>query len=191
MLESLLAEVPEAVPEPAPGSAVAVQDELKETDGPPIQPERECRIYGSDTRITDAPESRFAAILFGVGRYKFAVPLHMLESVTRVQERPTRMFGQPDWHRGVVVNRGGQLVLVDPGRLLGLADAEPVDPVDHVLTLPGSRYGILSSIPPEPVTVQGGGIRWSRYDARRPWLAAILPEQMCVMLDTEAVMELI
>jgi chemotaxis signal transduction protein len=190
MLESLLAEVPEAapaVPAAAPQADASDSNEtaLKETHPPPLQAARECRVYGAEASTLDAPESRFSAILFTVGRYKFAVPLNMLDSVTRVVERPTAIFGQPDWHRGVTVNRSQQMVLVDAGRLLGLADAEPPESAEHVLVLPGGRYGILSSNPPEPVTLRGGGIRWSRYDPRRAWMAAILPEHMCVMLDVE------
>lgn len=197
MLESLLAEVPEAgpephpVPPPAPVAEPVPDPALKEASEPPLQKHRQCRVYDAARRGLDTPESRFSAILFGVGRYKFAVPLNMLDSVTRITGRPTGMFGQPDWHRGVVLSRDRQLVLVDPGRLLGLADAEPVDPADHVLVLPGGRYGILSSRAPEPVTLHGSGIRWSRPDARRPWLAAILPAHMCVMLDTEVLLELV
>jgi chemotaxis signal transduction protein len=197
MLESLLAEVPEADAEPcrAPPSAAVAEaapdPTLKEVSEPPLQKHRQCQVHDTAGLGLDTPESRFSAILFGVGRYKFAVPLNMLDSVTRITGRPTGMFGQPGWHRGVVLSRERQLVLVDPGRLLGLADAEPVEPVDHVLVLPGGRYGILSSQAPEPVTLRGSGIRWSRPEARRPWLAAILPEHMCVMLDTEVLLELV
>jgi len=200
MLDSLLAEVPaespapEAAP-PPPAPAVPVETTapagLNITDTPPLQRTRECVIHGAEQSPRDTPESRFSAILFSVGRYRFATSLNALDSVTRVTERPTEIFGQPDWHRGVVRHRGGQLVLVDPGRLLGLRDAEPVEQPDHVLVLPGGRYGLLSSQPPEPVTLQGGGIHWSRPNPRRLWLAGLLPEQMCALVDAEVLAEMI
>lgn len=207
MLESLLAEVPEASPpptepEPAPKPAPApaappprvvpeapVEEPLNNPAAPPLQRTRECVVYGTDARTLDTPESSFSAIKFGVGRFRFVAPLNMLDSVASIADRPTPMFGQPDWHRGVVVNRGQQLVLVDPGALLGLEGVEPVTSAEHVLVLPGGRLGLLSSVPPEPLTLRGGDIRWSRPDPRRAWMAAILPDEMCVMVDVEAFAE--
>lgn len=206
MLDCLLAEVPEVQPEaPAPPTTpvaeplptavetvpAAATETLNKPDVQPLQRPRECVIYGADTRTLDTPESNFSAIQFGVGKFRFVAPLNMLDSVVRIDTRPTPMFGQPDWHRGMVLNRGQQMVLVDLGLLLGLDGVEPVAEPDHVLVLPGGRYGILSSLPPEPLTLRGGAIRWSRPDPRRPWLAAVLPEQMCVMVDSEALLELL
>lgn len=204
MLDSLLAEVPAVQPEPPPAPVEAppapapvlethqpVAPALNKPQARPLQQPRECIVYGTDTRTLNLPESRFSAIEFGVGRYRFVAPLNMLDSVQQVAQRPTPMFGQPDWHRGVVLNRGRQMVLVDIGALLGLEDAEPVTEPDHVLVLPGGRYGLLSSKVPEPLTLTGSGIRWSRPEQKRTWLAGLLPEQMCVLLDTEALLALV
>jgi purine-binding chemotaxis protein CheW len=217
MLESLLAEVPqepvspapasepevrptpapvttevaEAAPTAAPPATASPAEPLNKVASAPIQSERECVVHGRDAQQLNTPESEFSAILFSSGRYRFAAALNSLDGITRVSERPTPIFGQPDWHRGVVLHRGQQLVLVDPGLLLDLRDVEPVTEPDHVLVLPGGRYGVLSSQAPEPVTLRGGGIRWSRPNGQRPWLAALLPEQMCVLADMEALLEMI
>lgn len=218
MLESLLAEVPEEAP-PAPIVAPAAAPAVAPIEAPieapvkapavapvaapadpvtetlnipqtaPLQRTRECVIYGADAGTKATPESRFSAIQFAVGRYRFVAPLNMLDSVVSIDRRPTPMFGQPDWHRGMVLNRGQQLVLVDLGQLLGLENVEPLTEPDHVLVLPGGRFGIISSMPPEPLSLSGSDIRWSRPEGWRPWLAAVLPKQMCVLVDVEAFLD--
>lgn len=204
MLESLLAEVPEEplvtpvlaspslleiAPAVIPGGLVTETLNIPQTT--PLQKTRECVIYGADSVKLETPESHFSAIQFGAGRFRFVAPLNMLDSVVRIEQRPTPMFDQPAWHQGMVVSRGQQLVLVDLGQLLGLSDVAPVAEPDHVLVLPGGRYGIVSNIPPTPLRLRGGDIRWSRYDTRRHWLAGILPTQMCVLVDTEAFLDLL
>ena len=178
---------------PAGAAGVAPVDPVTETlkisQTGPLQRTRECVIYGADAGTRDTPESRFSAIQFAVGRFRFVAPLNMLDSVVSIDGRPTPMFGQPDWHRGMVLNRGQQLVLVDLGRLLGLENVEPLTEPDHVLVLPGGRFGIISSMPPEPLSLSGSDIRWGRPDNSRPWLAAVLPAQMCVLVDVEVFLD--
>jgi purine-binding chemotaxis protein CheW len=115
----------------------------------------------------------------------------MLDGVARVQGPVSSLVGQPPWHRGLVRHRGQQLTLVDLGALLGLRDVQPVAEPDHLLVLPGGRVGIVCDDAPVPLELTGDRIRWARPTLQRPWLAAVLPDQMCVLMDIEAIARLI
>ncbi len=198
MLDGLLAEVPDttAFDEPPAGARPTLLPDvlsipLNNPEPEPIPQERECVFYGLGDAPRAAPESRFSAIKFRVGRYDFVAPLNMLDGVSRIDKPPTPMFGQAAWHRGVAINRGQQLTLVDLGGLLGLTDAEPIADPDHVVLLPDGRHGLLSATAPEPFELAGGDIRWARPTARRPWLAAMIPSHMCVLVDVEVFLDML
>lgn len=181
LLEGLLDEIPTPQEEPA----------LNNPETPPLRQQRECIVYGLDPMTGPHPESRFAAVVFAVGRYRFAAALNMLDSVAPVEGEVTPLPGQPVWHRGVVSYRGKQLTLVDVGGLLELEGVEPPASPEHVLVLPGGRAGLLCDAPPEPLALTGAGIRWCRPVRQRPWLAALLPEQMCILMDVEEITGLV
>lgn len=202
MLEGLLADVPDEPSSAVPYAEPAVDP--RPTLLPDVLPipldipastspaqERECIFYGLGDTTLDTPESRFTAIKFSVGRFEFVAPLNMLDGVSRVDDSVTPMVGQAAWHRGVTVNRGHQLTLVDLGVLLGLADTEPVTDLDHVVLLPDGRHGLVSSTAPQPLELAGNDIRWARATRSRPWLAALLPAQMCVLVDVEVFLDML
>lgn len=175
----------EALPAPAQAPPDAGAS-LNIPDGLPLEGQRRaCLVYGLDERSGPLPDCRFAAVICRVGRYRFAVPLNMLDGVTRLEGRVTALAGQPAWHGGLVRHRGRQLTLVRLGALLGLADDEPAATADHLLVLPGGRAAVVCEEPPEPLQLSGDRIRWARPSSQRPWLAAVLPDQMCVLMDVE------
>lgn len=175
----------------APADPVVHDGELNNDGKLPLNQHRECKVYGLDQAAPRAPASRFAAVIVSVGRYRFALPLNMLDSVAQVEGRVSPLAGQAGWHRGLVQHRGGTLNLVDLAALLGLEDGAVAGRPDHMLVLPGGRVAILCDGPPESLTLSGDDIRWCRPGIKRPWLAAMLPQQMCVLMDVEAVSALI
>jgi purine-binding chemotaxis protein CheW len=180
LLERLLGELPGTPP-------ASEAESLNIPEALPLEQQRECIVYGLDEDATPLTDSRFTAVIFRVGRYRFAVPLNMLDSVTRVEGAVTSLVGQPPWHRGLARHRGQQLTLVDLAALLGLEDVEAVSVPDHLLVLPGGRAGIVCDEAPEPLELTGDRIRWTRPVLQRPWLAALLPDQMCVLMDVEEI----
>jgi chemotaxis signal transduction protein len=177
--------------EAVPAVPLGADARLNNVDSLPLNQQRTCKVYGLDRAAKRAPASRFAAVIIRVGRYRFAVPLNMLDSVARAEGRVTPLAGKAGWHRGVVSHRGGPLALVDLAALLGLGDAPVAAQPDHLLVLPGARVAILCDGPPESLMLGGDDIRWCRPGSKRPWLAAMLPRQMCVLMDVEAVSRLI
>jgi chemotaxis signal transduction protein len=81
--------------------------------------------------------------------------------------------------------RGRQLVRVDPAALLGLK-AEPEKPA-YLLVLDSGRYALEVSAMEQPLSLPAGEIRWRAAGAGKDWALGMLPEQMCILLDADAI----
>lgn len=177
LLEGLLAEVPQVMPATGPVDRQGARD-------------RECVFYGLENDATqDTVPSEFSAIRFSVGRYRLVAPLNMLDGVTRLEAPATPLVGQAPWHRGMGRCRGHTVTLVDPGPLLGLTDAPPIADADHVLLLPDGRHGLLSAATPQPMQLSSTALRWVKPEDRRTWLAAVLAEDLSVLVDVEVFLD--
>lgn len=165
---------------PAVEQLSATEAALKNASGGPIEtPE--------DGNLPDWAEQDFKALLVCIGKLRFAVPLVSLTGIARLQSSDslTAIPGQPGWYRGVTRHRGEKLVVVDLGRLLGMS-TEPVEN-GYLLVIGDGRYGLACSALAEQLTLGNGSVNWRQSSAGRDWQLGMLPEQMCVLLDLDAV----
>lgn len=178
--------VADAVAQPQPERTLPepVQTESKETSAGPIS-----REEGADAG-PDLPEwaaSDFKVLVVRVGRLRVAVPLVTLNGIAKLEPGfdATSMPGQPAWHRGVMRHRGGKLVLVDMADLLRM-DCGEQQP-GFLLLVGENRYGLQCDAIENPVTVTQSQVTWRLGDERRDWTFGMLPEHMCLLLDTDGI----
>lgn len=129
-------------------------------------------------------QNDFRVLLVGVGAYRFALPLVLMRSIALLPARWTRVPGQPDWHLGVWRYRDTPVVLADLGGLIGVA-ARCVAP-RYVLMIGDGRAGLPCDTVEDTALVGRDAARWRRSTRTPAWLAGMLVEQMCALLDVDA-----
>ena len=202
LLESLLADVPEyerAAP-PAPPAEVKSPEPSEPTPQKVADPtpSKTSLNPASDGPLTnDEPgetqnrnevpawaQEPFRVLLFRIGELRFAVPLILMCSVTRIPDRLTRVPAQPPWHLGVARYRDESVVVADLGLLLGLRAPCP-DPA-YLLVIGDGCEAIACDTVEEAVVVTADDVRWRRA-AGQPWLSGLLVDHMCGLLDAEVI----
>ncbi len=207
LLESLLAEVPEhgretpsAPPAADPDTKLEPSEPLEPAphevaDSPPpktsLNPASDAPLTNDESGETqhhgEMPawaREPFRVLLFRIGELRFAIPLILMCSVTRIPDRLTQVPAQPAWHRGVARYREESVVVADLGLLLGLRTACP-DPA-YLLVIGDGREAIACDAVEEAVVVTADQVRWRRA-AGQPWLSGLLVDHMCGLLDAEVI----
>jgi purine-binding chemotaxis protein CheW len=214
-LESLLSEVQEYREEPSPSAkplakAVeyvpegrVVKIPLKEEV---LAAEKEEIVLSPQAAVTAASieeqgptipvwgQEPFQCLLFKVKGLTLAVPLVALDSIAGWRDDLVNLPGQPDWHLGVLRHRGTKVGIVDTARLVmpeRLTTEEEAAAPSHVLIIGGGQWGLLCEKLLKPIALDPTQVRWCGQQGKPPWMAGTLPEQLCILLDVDALLEMI
>jgi len=135
-------------------------------------------------------EEEFTALIFEAKGTKFAVPLVLLNGITPLPEKSTIIPGQPEWHLGVSMLRGKQLVAVDVHKLFGFSEAKnkiEISKNGYLIVVGDGGYGLYSEGLGTPIKLLPKDVRWATSSGDKEWLAGMLPDHMCALLDIEGV----
>lgn len=137
----------------------------------------------------------FQALFFTVAGLTLAVPLKSLGQIHNLGKLNT-LFGRPKWFKGVMTERGEQIQVVDTARWVMpeklTEQRESEIEYQYVITLNDSSWGLacedlVTSTPLQPQQVQ-----WRKPGPnRRPWLAGVVREKMCALLDVPELITLL
>ncbi|MBL3600297.1 MAG: chemotaxis protein CheW [gamma proteobacterium endosymbiont of Lamellibrachia anaximandri] len=141
-------------------------------------------------------EMPFQVLMFKVGGLNMGIPLTGLMSILEWRDEAAVMPGQPDWHLGVLVNRGQKIVVVDTARLVmpeRVSDRVRGERQSggHVLVVGDGGYGLAVDGIAETIMLDAGGVRWRTAQGKRPWLAGTIVEQLSVLLDIDGMLGMI
>jgi len=210
-LQALLSEV-EEYQEPAKETVVAPvveKQEAVEVAKPIVDLKTEQAIESTpqiveEVHVEEKPQpviphwakERFQCLLFDVNGLHLAVPLSELNSIAGKQETATtHLWGQPEWHRGILEHRGHKVGVVDVARLVMPEKMEPVKEQtvmpNHVLIVGDSKWGLMCDKLLSPITVEPDDIHWSCRHENRAWMAGTLPDQLCIILDLDVLQAMI
>lgn len=200
LLETLLAEVPDHVavqPQPKEQKSVVVEAPVET----PLNLEPPAPITEQEAEQASEPEPEPVArtlrpewaqgdlkiLLFRIGDQRMGVPLVCLNSIAKLDQlgRPMALPAQPAWHRGVLDYRGSKLVLADLVEFLKFRSSEP-DP-EFLLVIGNDGYGLVCDAIEEPVSVPADELNWRDPRDSRHWMLGMMPQQMCVLIDPDAI----
>lgn len=133
-------------------------------------------------------ESEFQALFFEVAGLTLAVPLKSLGGIHQLGE-VTQLFGKPKWFKGVMLNREEKLNVVDTARWVMPEKYTPeleykLD-YQYLITLGDSPWGLLAENLINNITLKPEDIKWRVNVGKRPWLAGVIKEKMCALIDVE------
>ncbi|ATD05864.1 chemotaxis protein CheW [Pseudoalteromonas piscicida] len=133
-------------------------------------------------------EGESQALFFEVAGLTLAIPLKSLGGIHQLGE-VNQLFGKPKWFKGVMLNREEKLNVVDTARWVMPEKLTPKleDALDYqyLITLGDSNWGLLAEKLVNNLTLKPEDIKWRTADGKRPWLAGVIKEKMCALIDVE------
>ncbi|QSX39661.1 chemotaxis protein CheW [Shewanella cyperi] len=139
-------------------------------------------------------DEEFQVLFFKVAGLTLAVPLVSLGGIVKV-ERINQIFGRPDWFLGVQTHRESQLNLVDTCAWVmpEKYDEELAQTVNYqyLVLLEDSNWGLACESLVNSVRIKQSEVNWRSKAGKRPWLAGVVKEQMCGILNVQALVEML
>ncbi len=135
----------------------------------------------------------FQAMFFSVAGLMIAVPLIELGGIHN-KDKTTSIMGVPDWFKGVMLHREEKINIVDTALWIM---PEKYDEklksslnYQYVIMLNDSRWGLMAEHLVDTVTLSQNDIKWLDSSSKRPWLAGLVKDKMCALLDVEELIQL-
>jgi len=139
-------------------------------------------------------KSRFQALFFNIAGLKVAVPLTELGGIYELGEINT-LFGKPGWFKGVMLHREQKINVVDTARWVM---PEKYDAIvaqglnyQYLVMLGSSNWGLCCETLIDTITLEPEQIKWREQEGKRPWMAGLIKEHMCVLVDVDELIGLL
>ena len=210
-LDSLLAEATEPAPEPdrheappvalqvvEPASPEIIESEAPVVEAPAVAPPPVPEEAPQSEPRPEWAEGRFQCLIFRVLGLRLAVPLARLNGILPWDEALTRMPGHAPHFLGLTKAHGETVQVVDTARMVMPADRQPpaigkqgrAQP-SHVILVGQRRWGLVCDGLEDTLTLEPDEVHWRSRRGKRPWLAGTVIEQMCALLDVDALVQLL
>lgn len=139
-------------------------------------------------------EGSFQAMFFEVAGLTIAVPLIELGGIHNV-EHINSLMGKPDWFRGVMLHREEKINVVDTALWVmpEKCDQELKDSLNYqyIIMLSNSTWGLMAESLVDTVTLEQSDVKWVDNPVKRPWLAGLVKDRMCALLDVDALIAML
>ncbi len=136
----------------------------------------------------------FQAMFFDVAGLTIAVPLIELGGIHN-DDKTTSLMGKPDWFTGVMLHRDEKINVVNTALWVM---PEKCDETlknslnyQYVVMLGNSHWGLSAESLVDTVTLEQEDVKWLDAPNKRPWLAGLVKERMCALLDVESLIKLL
>jgi purine-binding chemotaxis protein CheW len=144
--------------------------------------------------VKDYRKGRFQALFFTVAGLKVALPLKALGGIHKMMPINS-LPGQPEWLKGVMLYREQKINVVDTALWVmpekydqGLAEKLNYQ---YVIMLGNSHWGLACDTLVNTIALEQDEVKWRETEGKRPWLAGLIKEHMCALLDVDALIALL
>ncbi len=158
---------------------------VEETSSDPIEIKSDKKSYR---------EGDFQVMFFDVAGLTIAVPLVELGGIHKV-DKTTALLGKPEWFKGVMLHRDDKINVVDTA--LWVMPEKCNDALrdslnyQYVIMLDNSSWGMMAENLVDTVVLKQEEVKWLDSTNKRPWLAGLVKERMCALLDVDALITLL
>lgn len=179
----------------APSPVIPVTPVAKVPATPPVTvaapvPE----ILAEKTKVTAERTQRFQALFFSVAGLKIAVPLTELGGIHELGEINT-LFGKPGWFKGVMLYRQQKINVVDTARWVMPEKYDAVQArglnYQYIIMLDESNWGLCCEALIDTITLEPEQVKWREHEGKRPWMAGLIKEHMCVLVDVKELVNML
>ncbi|WP_371192722.1 chemotaxis protein CheW [Glaciecola sp. SC05] len=137
---------------------------------------------------------RFQALIFDVAGLTLAVPLIQLGGIIQMQEL-TRLPGKPDWFMGVLVKQDNQYQCVDTAKWISpnkhVAPIHQGQSYTYVIQLGKTKWALACSQLATTQELSHSDIKWRDQGKNQPWLAGMIKQKMCALIDASQLIKLL
>jgi purine-binding chemotaxis protein CheW len=144
--------------------------------------------------IKDYRKGRFQALFFTVAGLTVALPLKALGGIHKIMP-VNSLPGQPEWMKGVMLYREQKINVVDTALWVmpekydkGLAEKLNYQ---YVIMLGNSHWGLACDTLVNTIALEQDEVKWRETEGKRPWLAGLIKQHMCALLDVDALTALL
>ncbi|MGP9801412.1 chemotaxis protein CheW [Rheinheimera sp. NSM] len=144
--------------------------------------------------VKDYRQGRFQALFFDVAGLKVAVPLKELGGIHQLGN-VSSLIGKPDWFKGVMLYREQKINIVDTARWVM---PEKYDQTlqqklnyQYVIMLGNSNWGLCCETLINTYVLEQDDVKWREAEGKRPWMAGLIKQHMCVLIDVDAMIDLL
>ncbi len=190
-LETLLKKVSE--PEVDKRENIKLENAILENDSQKLTTRKS---QNSDKLISKQSyrQGNFQAMFFDVAGLIIAVPLIELGGIHKV-DKINSLMGKPDWFKGVMLCREDKINVVDTAMWVM---PEKCDEslkkslnYQYIIMLKDSAWGLMAENLVDTVILSQDEVKWLDSSSKRPWLAGLVKEKMCALLNVEALIQLL
>tara|TARA_R110000737_G_scaffold34013_1_gene52280 strand:+ start:5702 stop:6547 length:846 start_codon:yes stop_codon:yes gene_type:complete len=139
-------------------------------------------------------EGDFQAMFFDVAGLIIAVPLIELGGIHN-NDKTTSLMGKPDWFKGVMLHRDVKVNVVDTARWVmpEKCDEALISALNYqyIIMLSDSSWGLTAENLIDTVTLKQEDVKWLDTPSKRPWLAGLVKNRMCALLDVKSLIKLL
>jgi len=210
LLESLLQEVDEFDTQPSVKAEVqrrveqekvevaVVEPVVEQVKVLPTVPIEQAIVAETDT-YSEQPlpgwaKGSISCLICEVEGIEIAVPMVILRGIAVWDMKTLPMPVQPEWHLGVVDYRGNKITVLDTARLImpdkvrQTADERRRDHAGHFIVINDTMALSCDAIK-QTIKLEQDEIRWRPKRPTRPWAVGTLIDRLCILLDTQALLE--
>ncbi|WP_088331511.1 chemotaxis protein CheW [Lacimicrobium sp. SS2-24] len=139
-------------------------------------------------------QGSFQALFFKVAGLTLAVPLTELGGIHKM-EKTSALIGKPDWFTGVMLHRDEKLNVVDTAQWVMPEKydetlAESLN-YQYLIMLGDSGWGLSCESLVNTVKLEQDDVRWREHHGKRPWLAGLVKEKMCALINASQLVNML
>ena len=175
-----------------------IEDEQQHLDAETSIEQAQDEVLGRTPKtkvpLKDTLGFRFQALFFEVAGLTLAVPLTSLGGIHQI-EKIGPLFGKPDWFMGVMLHRESKLSVVDSAKWVmpEKYDENLAQSLNYryLIMLGDSAWGLASEKLVNTVNLTTDDVKWRESTGKRPWLAGMVKEKMCALIDVEELISML
>lgn len=156
--------------------------------------EKTSQVEPAPLVVKEYRQGRFQALFFEVAGLKVAVPLKELGGIHQLA-KTSSLIGKPDWFKGVMLYRQQKINVVDTARWVM---PEKYDETlqqklnyQYVIMLGNSDWGLCCESLVNTFVLEQDDVKWREAEGKRPWMAGLIKKHMCVLIDVDAMIDLL
>lgn len=144
--------------------------------------------YQWDNERPPWAQENFDCLLFEVCGFNFAVPLITLGQIQMITADLTPVFGQAPWFMGLQQTALGSMRVVNTAQFVMPERYQPDNRYKptYLMSIANCSWSLAVDEVKQPIYLSPSDVKWRQNRQRQIWLAGVLKEQMCVLIDIPA-----
>lgn len=179
-------------------SNLDVELQIVEQDNKEIQIEVETetskREVSAPRSLQDSLDERFQALFFEVAGLTLAVPLVELGGIHEMT-KIAPLIGKPNWFMGVMLKNEDKFNVVDAARWVmpEKYDEKMAEDLNYrfLINLGKTPWCLACEKLVNTVELNKSDVKWRHNLGKRPWLAGMVKERMCALINVEELVEML